>query len=633
LEETRAQTKFKSCITVTSVLALIYATLIFMPAAIWTNLVIVGVNLSTIDFATLLIVVELSRLTGKKLTKQEMIVIWALSWMAISSPWLGYIYRAYYVQSPLVPKLGIDPMLIPTWWAPPITANVFRLRTFLHPSWVYPIAIAMVEFACGQAMGLFCGIIARDIFVRGEKLPFPLQLIKVQAVTSLSERKKIHLLAIPAFISFIYGLFLYTIPFTSRVLGYPIELIPFPWYDFTKQIERILPGACIGISTDAMLISSGLFLPSEIVVTMLIGSLISFMIVNPLLVRMHLTAWAERWTYGMSIQKIYQDSILYFWLSIFIGISIAVGIVPLILHPKPFIRTLKSFRSPKFMQELEFGGDELFASPRKKLALMTTLFIIGMVGNTALDWYLAPDFPLWAIALINIPVPLMFMIVNTRFSGLTGLRSFNIPYLKELTIISTGYQDMAAWFLPLDIWTGVGWAENFKICDLTETKSSSYIKLWLIMTPITLLIGFIYTQMFWTIAPIPSSMYPAPAYIWPINIVTTASWIKRPPHLFHVDWILYSFFIFAGLIALIDFFHLPISLIGLSAGLMSLPPPQITQFIGLVIGKILTKKFGKSWFNRNKAIIAAGIGLGEGLAIVLATGISIIYTGAWMRPF
>ena len=66
---------------------------------------------------------------------------------------------------------------------------------------------------------------------------------------------------------------------------------------------------------------------------------------------------------------------------------------------------------------------------------------------------------------------------------------------------------------------------------------------------------------------------------------------------------------------------------------MSLPPPQITQFIGLVIGKILTKKCGKSWFNRNKAIIAAGMGPGEGLAIVLATGISIIYTGAWMRPF
>ena len=150
----------------------------------------------------------------------------ALSWMAISNPWLGYIYRAYYVQSPLVPKLGIDPMLIPPWWAPPITANVFRLRTFFHPSWVYPIAIAIVEFACGQAIGLFCGIIARDIFVRGEKLPFPLQLIKVQVVTSLSERKKTLVSHSRFYIFYLRSFPLhYSIYFTCSWLSYRVNTV------------------------------------------------------------------------------------------------------------------------------------------------------------------------------------------------------------------------------------------------------------------------------------------------------------------------------------------------------------------------------------------------------------------------
>jgi hypothetical protein len=610
--------------------AILYSLFIFTPAVIWLNLNTIGVNLSSVvPLITLLIFTEIAVLYHNPLTIQECAVILGPATAAGSAIFLNLIFKAYYTTNPLLGLFQINPLEIPPWWGPPSTSQVYLLRTFFHPDYLLPILISSFTWISGSTGALFMAFIGREIFIENENLPFPMQQIQATTVTVLAERNedRMTVFAWVGIISFIYGLILYTIPTYTNVAKIPIRVLPIPWIDLTQDIELYIPGGGFGIATDLIVLSMGLVIPKFVVIGLFLGSFVRFLVVNPLLVSFGISGWATRWTPGMDFTRIFQDSTLFYWLNPIIGTGLAIAIVPLVLQGKNFGRALKrAFNIGK-----SSDSKERISGPPLKTIWMLLLFIPGMLGPLLVDIYLVPDFPVFPLILYELVFPFFFLLASGRMVATTGV-GFDFPYLNEITILSGGafgYTKLEAWFLPLTPNPGWAWLQSLKLAQLTKTSYRSWIATNLISYPIALISGLLYMQLFWQIAPIPSDIYPAPGIMWPINLFHKSTWITRPVGIFDLPTIGFWGIGTGVLVAITHFIGGITSIVGAVAG-FSLPlPVAFTQLLGMLIGLLISKQKGKDWLNNYKTTIAAGMGLGEGLAIVLGVIFALAYNAIW----
>jgi len=635
-ETVEVKGEFKSGLTWRSFTALLYSLLIFSPAAIYLNLVTIGGGLgSAVEVTTLFLFSELAAFSGNPITPQEAAMIFGPA-TRVAGGFLDLIYRLYFVHSPLLIQFGIDPKEIPWWFSPPRTSPVWDLRTFIHPDWLPIILVNVIVHVTSLASGIFFGLLARELFIEGERLPFPMQQIIVSAIITFSRREKrlFHVLSSCAMLGLIYGFILYTLPQVSGALsGIPIDPIPKPWVDLTGLIEPYLPGASFGIATSLTGISAGMMIPQEqLVIGIFVGSVLRFLVINPLLIKLGISEWAGFWKPGMNLTQIYQYSQLYFWLNPLIGVGFAVGIVPFIFKGRVFINSLISaFQIPVARRRVE----QRISGPPAGAFWIALLFALGIIGSIALDLFLIPDFPLWVLILYEFVMPFLITLSAGRMVGLTGTTagSLSIPYFHQITIIASGYPKISAWFLPLKVDPGTGWLINFKICQLTRTTLRSWIICGVAGWILSFIIGFAFTEIFWRAAPIPSGMYPVPAIMWPIQIMNTCVWITRPQRFFDPAAIAYWGVGFGLLMALSHYTNMLYFMIGIAAGLSTPIPGAVLILAGLIIKRIMYLQMGRQWTLRHRAIILAGIALGEGLASILGTSIMIIAKGISSRAY
>lgn len=148
-----------------------------------------------------------------------------------------------------------------------------------------------------------------------------------------------------------------------------------------------------------------------------------------------------------------------------------------------------------------------------------------------------------------------------------------------------------------------------------------------------MLLSFIFVSSFWSVAPIPSSVYPGVEVTWPVQATYQALWVSRPPGFFHPDWILYSAIITGLLCVIFHFVNIPLPMISVAVGAGTAIPVAVTIMIGLIIRSILTKIKGEEWYRQSNLLIAAGLISGEGVAAVLGTAVAIIVKSTRVRPY
>ena len=619
LEETE---RLKSGLTLRSYLAIMYATLVFQPAMTYLFLLIGAPMAGMVPWVTLLLVSELARMSGSPLTRQEAGTIFLIAGTSTYGIFMGAIYNLYLRHSPIVAAFGMTDKIPP--WVSPTSPEPWIHRTFFHPSWMLPLAVYVASFVSGAIADISIGLFLRQMYIVTEKLPFPMQVPVAQAAITFSEGepKKIQALSLAAAVSMLYGTVTYAIPYVTKALKYQFQVIPVPWVDLNYWVHKVIPGASFGVATSLALIGSGFVIPFNVLLSGVIGSVIVFVIGNWFLVTHGITAFAEEWAPGMSIQMTWQRSLLNAWISPLIGAGIAAGLMPLIRHPRIFIETFRSLK-PASAGGLAFSVWWV-AIPFTASAIIYVIMIHLLV----------PDFPLWILILLNIGwIPLMTLI-STRSVGVLGF-PINIPFVHQFIYIASGYPKYDIWFAPVYSggMVGQGWAINFKIADLCDIKPTSLIKAWLAAYPISLLLGFVIVSHFWSLDPIPSAAYPGVQIYWPIQATQQMTWIKHPPGLFRPDWISGSFVVFSILYLITDFFRLPISIIGLAAG-MSIPiPTAVTVLIGGLIGKALSRIIGRERWNQYKPVTVAGLMLGAGLAVAAATFLVLIIKGIGRMPY
>jgi len=629
----KSSVEFRRGFTFSSSLAVLYAIFVFVPSTIYLQLM-VGAGGIPVSWFTVVLFVELARLLGHRISKQEATMIFLLSSAVLLMP-LDLIYRGYLRTSEIAKLFGIAEE-IPTWYAPNPMTGVYELRTFFHPSWAIPITIYVIEVMIGSLSAWGLGFLARKFYIEEEKLPFPIQQISSAAIITLTEeekggRERARFLFFVSIIGFIYGFIVYALPFVVKAYaGVQLTIIPVPWFDLTSIAERYFPGAIFGVATDLGSIATSFVLSIPMIISIIVGSFAVYFFGNWLSVRYNL-AIQPWWLPQMPIQMALQRCILYFWGIPIMGFGMAGGLMPVILRylrRRSIKKTRVKGNSKRMIQEI-FSLKTYFLIP----------LLVMWAWSIFLYLYLAPNFPFWLVFPLIIVVPIVSALVDGRMLGETGTTFIQGQTGNLLRIIywSSGYQGVDVWFVPAP-WgrSGAGVLGQMKVCELTDTSVKDLFKMYWIFLPIGILVGFLYVQLFWSIAPIPSGRYPATEIFWPINAVNTCLWIRGMRiGLFRVDWLIESFLVGSVLAILFDVFKLNriLPFIGIVAGSVTTPPFAVTYGIGLLLRIFLQKTIGKQKFEEMRQLIAAGLLMGQGVAIMIGISLILIINSIWFMPY
>ncbi len=626
--------RLKTGITWRSVIGLLYTIVVFQPAALYMTLA-TGTTTGTmlgafVQWATLILFVELARLTGKPLTQQEAALIFLGSWLSSmyviftgyssgSVTLIGLLYPIYYRNSDIAQSLGIADR-IPNFYAPP-SSEVWIQRTFFSHEWMLPLSIVLIWYGLVYIADLAIGLLARQLYIEVEKLPYPTLIPIAEACRTLSlrETRRFQTFCACAVLGVLYGTVLYGLPLVSLiVLGVEYRPIPIPWTDYNRFVHLILPGASLGIATDVAIFATGFLIPFNLVIGIFAGSLITQFFGNHILCRIMVTQFAKEWAFGMNIIDSYTRSTLYAWASPLIGVALAVGIVPFIRHPHLILNAFRISRRP------------LVDGVYYPLWKMLLPYILATVGISLIGYYLVPTANLLFLILINSFLSLIAALVMGRTLG-TAV-SFSIPYPRELMFIATGASG-DVWFIPTYLGYMSDWVGGFKIADLTDLHPWSYVKATSAFVPLALLMGFVWVARFWSIAPIPSAFYPGIEVSWKINAIYQSLFYTASPDIFRQDWLVLGAVVTSIVLLIADRFRMSGLIVSGAAGLATPMPMAVSMLIGGIIGKIIEKKFGKALWNEYKGLVAGGVILGEGTITVFFVSILLLAKSIWFLPY
>jgi len=640
--------------TFRSFLAIFVAASLLLPVSIYIQLTSGAILASAITYITAILFTEISRLMDKPLTKQEIFIIYqAAAPVLLGAPFLEFVYRFYFFTSP-ISKSFYDPYsgkplseVIPEWWVPRLPATA--VRSFLNSKWIIPVSLYLVQIFLWLIQEVALAYIMAYIFIEEEKLPYPFAEFPAQMCITLAEREedRMRIFTTSAILGAIYSIILYGVPTISLGLfNTRIVVIPIPWLDLTTGpfgIENILPGAILGLATDPLTFTGAFLIPFHTVVYMFIGSIAVWVFGN-YLTRTYLAnyfkEWAIEWARGMTISTVYQRSFLRVWITPFIGFALAVAVFSIFKSRRSNVSAFKSLSRLR---------TDVLRKGYISLKTLATLYLAGSLGSILLFHLIVPDFPLWLAILIAIGGGFTYSLVASRSIAESGY-PISIPYIWQLAVIGSGYPKVDAWLfspmfsgltptvsqLGLPFTASPQWGNTIKAAFLTETRPEDFFKAYFTAVVLYTVFSFIYVSFFWSIAPIPSSLYPFTNIQWPVSVATSALWISRQIGV-KVDTILYSFILVLAVAFIGDtlsrILNFPFSIVGLVAGTYILPANSISLIIGAIIARFLARMYGENWWRKNRGVIVAGVATGEAVVVGIATSIVMLSKATWILPW
>jgi hypothetical protein len=268
--------------------------------------------------------------------------------------------------------------------------------------------------------------------------------------------------------------------------------------------------------------------------------------------------------------------------------------------------------------------------------LVLLILILSLLCGVAIFVILVPSYALthpWLVFMM-VFMPVFTTIIGGRIRGETSLApSLYIGDLTNMIYLATG-ASTDVWFAPNPMAAqGAGWLATFKVAQLTETSVTSLLKAYFILLPFTIVMAFIYLELFWRMGPIPSARYPSAELTWPISATYQCLWIKGlQMGLFNPLWILYSLIVGTGFYLAINVLGLPLSYAGIAAGIGVLPPYSFAYLIGGILSKFLEKRLGRERWDFYSRLVAGGLTMGETIAITISVSIALIINSMWILP-
>lgn len=639
-DQERQELTFEDGFSVRTMIGAIFVGFVMMPGTIYLSLV-AGAGLGpAAQWVTIILFTEMARRSFTTLKRQEVYILYymAAALAMTGGPFGGMIWNQYLVQSPQAIGFGIAEQL-PEWIVPQRVSTAITGRNLLDAAWYMPILLTTFLWIMGRATSLTTGYMLFRITSDVERLAFPLAPIAAEGATALAETTakqetwRWNVFSVGAAMGLVFGGIYVGIPgFTSVLLSEPLQIIPIPFVDMTKSMHHLLPASLAGVSLDLGALLFGMVLPFPMVAGMFAAAVTTSFVANPILYKLGML---PHWKPGMSLIPTKLAVDFDFWMSVGIGASLCVALIGVF---KVFqAMTQRGARAEGGLLEPPKGRGDI------RLRWCVLVYVVASVCSILLCKTLLkqdhfPTLMLLAYAILITPA---ISYVSARMIGLTG-SPVAFPFLREGSIILSGYRGVDIWFAPLPLADYGATTQMFREMALTRTKFTSLLKVELFMLPICLVCSLAFWAFFWHIESVPSATYPFTAKMWPLQATyqclfmtaTTdpSSWLLQSIRLPYILGGTAAGFLLLGATTLLGlpalFFY------GMIGGLGAIPNAAIPMFFGALIGRrVFEKRYGEEAWRRYTPVLAAGYACGVGLIGMLAVAFAMVAKSVSSLPF
>jgi len=643
-QEQGEPTEFAEGFGIKAVLAGLFVAFVVMPGSMFMWLML-GQQLGTpAVWVTLIIFLEVAKRCRTTLTRQEMFVIWSVSFgilvaaTGMAGTGMNFIWMQYFVRSNAAAQFEIANQ-IPFWRAPPPDSLAYAERNLLHRDWWPQLALMGMLILWSRLSFFSLGYVMFRVTSDIERLPFPLAPIAARGVTALAESEeetwRWRCFTIGSTIGIAFGLLYVTVPTLSGVfLRKPLYLLPVPFYDFTKKLQYVswFRAVPLAIGTNIGQIFWGFVLPFWMVLGSFTAGVAGRLLLNPVLYRLGVL---RMWEPGMDYIETGLANQFDFWLSFGIGTALSIALLGF------YAAISRALRSGGARRAGAPGGLTL---PKGRGDVPIAVALLFYVAKTSwmvmLCHWLVPKFPVWILIMFGFGYTPLMSYISARLSGLTGYRA-GIPYVREAAFVLSGYVGVDIWFAPVPIGDAGSGAAHFREIELTGTKFTSIFKAQLFLLPLAIVASLFFWSFLYKISAIPED-YPYAMRFWPRNATVRAFWMTATTtgNAFFMKALKWKF-IAAGtaygvvLYPIMRVLGAPtLFLYGTIQGLVADPAMQLPRFVAALLGRFYMEKvFGRQQWRSYTPVLAAGFGCGLGLVSMGSVAVMLVSKAVTMVPF
>ena len=515
--------QFEDGFTTKAILGVFFVAFIMVPGNMYLSLMIGGSLGAAAEWVTIILFAEITKRSHSSLKRQEVYLLFYVAGSLISAEtgaFEGLLYNQYLVQSPAAKQFGLT-KLIPTWVAPQPESEAILERTFLHRDWLMPIVLLIAGMIISRVSWFTMSYALFRLNSDYERLPFPFAPVNAQGATALAETTqgaetwRWRVFSAGAMIGLVFGTIYVALPaITGALLTEPIQLIPIPFVDFTQVTGNFIPATPLGFTAHLGPIFTGLVVPYWGVIGTFIGVLVAA-IANPILYS-YAPPWRDEpyltlWRQGMGTIDTFFVNNVDFWMSFGIGTTIAIALIGI-------YQVVQGVRASRAASEAS-GDRRSFTVPQGRgdfpIWIALALYAVATTALIGIAAWLLPGFSqfIWFFLFFGFVFTPFQSFVNARLVGLVG-QTVEIPFVREATIILSGYRGVDIWFIPFPIGNYGAQTQKFREIELTGTQFTSIMRAEIFMVPIILFTSFLYGSYIWKLAPIPSASYPYAQLIW-----------------------------------------------------------------------------------------------------------------------
>ena len=632
-----------------SLLGAIFVAMVMVPGSLYMELIAgVGVGPAA-QWVTVILFIEIAKRANAKLSRAELFVLFYMSGSIMSQTIHATpLFRQFLVNSEAASAFGLTHLFAEhPWIAPPAENESYELRTFFHTAWLPFIGLFIFQRLLGKIDNTVMGY---GLFRRCsdiERLPFPMAPIGAQGLMALADdvddRKsddntwRWRVFSMGGAIGLIFGGIYIGLPAISgAIFDEPFSVFPIPFFEGTPYTEGYLPAVATGLVFDLGQIIIGMVIPFFAALGSFVGAML-MLIFNPVLYH---TGVLTSWEPGMTtVQTLFENNVD-FYMSFTIGVSLAVAIVGI----------SSAFKLVKNSVDGEPSKDERLVPEGR--GDIPNLWIIGIylfcvscyIFVSA--WLIGFDDPaiggvmalLFFYGFLYTP---LISYVTARLEGLAG-QVIEIPFIRELSFILSGYKGVAIWFIPVPQANYGIQTVFYRKAELTGTRFTCIWKADVVLFPIVLLSMIGFSSFIWSLGPIPSPTYPYAQEIWEFEaknasliFSSTLGEYSRFHDALTVEKVGTGFGIGMVLYGCLTWLGAPTMLFyGLVRGMSGMMFHMVLpQFIGAMVGRYyFKKKFGDMW-QKYIVVLSAGYFVGAGLISMFCIGIRFLMGATSSMPY
>lgn len=633
--------KFEEGFSLTSFIGVLFVALVMVPGGIYMDLLLGGSLSGAAQWVTVILFAEVAKRANARLSRPMLYILFYMSGSILGGGIKGnLLFNQFLVHSDAASGAGLT-QLFPNWYAPKDSA-AYDTRSFFQLAWMPALGMWLFSSFMGKLDGMVLGYglfrLASDV----ERLPFPMAPLGAQGMLAIADDLEGHsetswrwrAFAIGGALGLAFTILNGAIPTLTGSFfhGDTYTIFPIPWAEWGKYTKDYLPAVATGITIDLGLVITGTVVPFWGVIGGAIGIAVT-MALNPALYHFHIL---KSWLPGDDTNTTTFKNGIDFYTSFGVGISLAFAAIG--------IRALFRMKKTKAEIGLDPRTPGVIPAGRGDIPnywvlicyFVSTIIYITVCGYVV-HWHRGVMVLLIFFGFIYTPI---ISYVTARLVGLMGM-AVEIPYIKEMTFILSGYRGIDIWFMPLPMSNYGYQVGQYRTAELTGTRFPSMWKADIILFPIVIIAAVGFASFIWNIGEIPSTVFPYANKMWDLQakqqvvvFTSTTGEYSQFSEALRFSRVGLGFTVGTVLFAILSWFQAPLFFIyGLIGGIGGSMHGMFCTLAGALLGKYyLQKKLGLRWMEY-APVVGAGYGCGAGLVLMFCIGLVFLSKSASSLPY